>query len=531
MTPEEEYEYELAMADAEGAPEPRPEPVSNVNPVDPRGVAGTAARSGAKGASYGFADELGGLSGALQEVSSRGPLQAGLVSSAANLAGPGIISNAANFGMQRGERPDLPTMEAALLRYRSDRDRMRKEQEAGARRNPKTAFGAELVGAVAAPGPKVASVGGLPLTRTGASVASGALQGAVAGAGGSKAEQPIDIAKDAALMAAMGGVANPVVGGLARAAGAGLEKLGITQALKALGGRAGITDSLARAGIETAEEGQQLAKRALDEGLVRPFRTAEDVARQAAEKQQFGANPVLEDVMSRANQGQPFDFDEAAWEAANKLMTRKRAVPGALNPQEQKTGSEAMRMVKRIAGTEPAEGAGSFSEANRLKQDMYDAINWRADAPLSTEMQRKAASGLRESIEKQAGRNLGPEDAEALKAANERWGFAQTVKDIATEEARRQAQRQVPWLKIAGGAAAAGAPGAIAGSLVGSPRLTSAAAVGAYGTGKALKGALGELVAGGGRSIVDPMGSLRQYLGLSPEERRQRDAEAFMEGQ
>lgn len=547
MTPEE-AELELAEAEAAAAKKsttPRPAPApSEPAALSPKSMSGTALRGFGQGASGFFSDELAGVSGALQELGSRGPLAAGAAAALAPVSGATALASAANaplVGAAQGERPDLPVMEAMLQRFRADRDRARREQDVGRKVNPKTALASELAGAVAMPGPKVSRIGGAPLTRAGSMAATGALQGAQAGAGASRSESAGGVLEDALAMGALGGVANPVMGGLVRGAGVALEKTGVSQALKALGARAGISDSLSRAGIETAEEGQALAKRALDEGLIRPGRTAEDVAKQALEKQQFGANPVIEDVMTRANQGTPFDFEEAGWTSADRLMSRKRSVPGPLNPQEQKTGAEAMRMVKRISETQPAEGAGSFSEANRLKQDLYDAINWKSDAPLSTEMQRKAAGGLRQSIEDQAARSLGPEDAAALKAANERWGFAQTVKEIATDEAKRQSQRQFPWLKSLGGAVAMGGAGATQspamalggaalGALAGSPRATSAAAVGAYGAGKALKGGLGEAIGGApGRSVADPMGPLRQYLGLSTDEQKDASAQALKE--
>lgn len=537
----DEFDKAEAAAATKKPAIPAPAP-SEPGTFDPKTKVGTALRGFGQGASGFFSDELAGLSGALQEASSRGPVGAGVAAAAAPLSGPLALAGAANaplVGAAQGTRSDLPFMEAMLQRFKADRDRARREQDVGRKANPGTALASEFAGAVAMPGPKVSRVGGVPLTRTGSMAATGALQGVQSGAGASRSESAGGVLEDALAMGALGGVANPVMGGLVRGAGAALEKTGVSQALKALGARAGIGDSLSRAGIETAEEGQALAKRALDEGLIRPGRTAEDVAKQALEKQQFGANPVIEDVMTRANQGTPFDFDEAGWAAADRLMSRKRSVPGPLNPQEQKTGAEAMRMVKRVSETQPAEGAGSFSEANRLKQDMYDAINWKSDAPLSTDMQRMAASGLRQSIEDQASRSLGPEDAAALKAANERWGFSQTVKEIATDQAKRQSQQRFPWLKSLGGAVAVGGAGATQspalalggaalGALAGSPRATSAAAVGAYGAGKALKGGFGEALGGApSRSVADPMGPLRQYLGLSPEKRQEANTQAF----
>ena len=469
------------QAKPEAAPAPMPvapEPPSALDPTQAKTQAGTALRSFGQGASFGFGDELRGLAGAQQELAARGTL-GGLAATSLGMLGgaPGAIVTAANAPqLATGTSQQLasfskdPLIDALLKRYRSDRDTARREVAVGSKENPKTAIAAELAGGLMAPGPKIARVGGVPLTKTGSLVASGAAAGGLYGAGSSNKEMPQDIAADALGSAAGGAIAGPIAAKGGELAARGLGKVATSSGLKALGVKAGISDSLKRRGYQSVAEGEQLARDAEGMGLIRPFRNAEDVARQAAERQEFVAGPQIEDVMTRADaSGVPFDFDEAAWKSAENLMTRGRPVPAPLNPQEQKIGSEAIDMVGRVANT-TAGDLGQFSEANRLKRALQASINYGADAPLSTEMQRGVASGVRGSIEEQVGRALSPEDATQLATANTQWGKLEDVRSIAEEEARRQAQRKFPLMQtLMAGAlgSTAGAKGALGGAALG----------------------------------------------------------------
>ncbi len=478
-TPDPDIQWDDDIEWDVSAPMPvTPEPSSEFDPTQAKTQAGTALRSFGQGASFGFGDELRGLAGAQQELASRGVL-GGLAATGLGMLGgvPGAIVTAANAPQLAAGTPQQlgvyskdPLVDALLKRYRGERDAARREVAEGAKANPKTAIAAELAGGFMAPGPKVARLGAVPLTKTGSLVASGAAAGGLYGAGASTKEQPQDIAGDALAGAAGGAVAGPVAAKGSELASRGLGRLATASGLKALGVKAGISDSLKRRGYQSVAEGEQLAKEAEAMGLIRPFRNAEDVARQAAERQEFVAGPQIEDVMTRADaSGVPFDFDEAAWKSAENLMARGRPAPAPLNPQEQKIGSEAMRMVGRVANT-TAGDLGQFSEANRLKRALQASINYGADAPLSTEMQRGVAAGVRGSIEEQVGRALSPEDATQLATANMQWGKLEDVRAIAEEEARRQAQRKFPLMQtLMAGAlgSTAGAQGALGGAALG----------------------------------------------------------------
>lgn len=387
------------------------------------------------------------------------------------------------------------------------------------------------------------TLGGVALNTPRASAAARVgLQGLIG------ATQAADRNESVALGTGAGLVGGALGEGVGAAASSGMKALAQRMGLRAMGARAGITESLGRLGYETPEEGYALAEEALKSGVIRPGRTASDVANQAGEHQAYVSGPMIEDAIAQANASvaggaKPFDFDEAAWKAAENLMSRGRAAPAPLNPQEQAAGRGAMSMVRRIAETATPDNLGSFSEANRLKQSLQNSINYGVNATKeSQQMQRAAAAGMRQSIEEQVARAAGDDVAETLSSANSRWGAMNDVKQIALDEARRQAQRKFPLGTALMGAAAGGAGSqSVEGGLLGagvtalghylSPRVPSTLAFAGHKAApvaRAVAPYLGSAPASVAReSVADPLGPLRQYLGLSPEERRESDVAAF----
>jgi len=416
--------------------------------------------------------------------------------------------------------------------------------------------------------PKVAGVPVLPvLGSVAATLPAGAARIGTLGVGAARAARVgLQGGIGAVSAADRGGDAGDValgtgaglVGGAAGEAGsaaltAGLRRVASGMGLRAMGARAGISESLGQRGYETVADARRLANEALEAGVVRAGRTAEDVAQQAGEHQQFVTGPLIEDAIEQANAAAargaaaPFDFDEAAWRSAENLMRRGRPAPAPLNPQEQAAGRGAMSMVRRVAETSTPEGMGSFSEANRLKQSLQNSVNYGVNATKeSTQMQRGAAAGVRQSIEEQVGRAAGPDVAETLAGANRRWGAMQDVKEVALDEARRQAQRKFPLLQtLMGAAAGSGASQSATGGLVGGglatlghyigPRVPSTLAVGSFLAAPVAQ-RVGPYVAGAipavgrdvvNRSVADPLGPLRQYLELDPEEQKAASTDAF----
>jgi len=419
-----------------------------------------------------------------------------------------------------------------------------------------------LAGGIVATSPAgLPSIGRGAFTRAGASLikpAAGAAlapRAAMAGrvgvqglVGGAQAADRGGGAGDVALGTGAGLVGGAVGEGVSAGVASGMQSLASRMGLRAMGARAGITESLGKHGYETVADARRLANEALESGVIRAGRTAEDVARQAGEHQEFVSGPLIEDAISRSNAAvaagaEPFDFGQASWRAAENLMSRGRPIPGPLNPQEQAVGHGAMNMVRRISETTTPDGLGSFSEANRLKQGLQNSVNYGVNATKEgTQMQRAAAAGMRQSIEEQVARAAGPDVAETLAGANARWGSMQDVKEIALDEARRQAQRKFPLGNALMGAAAGGAGSqSVAGGVAGAglaalghyigPRVPSTLAVGAFKAAPVAR-TLGPLAATSApavarQSVADPMGPLRQYLGLSTDEQRDASAQAL----
>jgi hypothetical protein len=232
-----------------------------------------------------------------------------------------------------------------------------------------------------------------------------------------------------------GAVLTPVMGALGDRFSRWLKTRSQDNALKAMGARAGISNQLAARGYETADEARQLGQSALDMDLVSFGGTAEGVARKTAEaKQHYGA--MLEDALGLAGDA-PFDFDRAAWQAAQKAHG-----PEGLTTEALAQAAPAARNVGRIVSQGNLDN--SFKAANRLKSDIYGGINYKVDPGLKTSLQQKVASGLRGSIEDQLAEVAGPEAADQLRTANQRYGQLADIGALASDEATRQQGRASP---------------------------------------------------------------------------------------
>lgn len=116
--------------------------------------------------------------------------------------------------------------------YDRIRDKWRSDNEAFSKRNPKTALAAEIAGGLLTGGAGAARVGALRGAQTiGRLAGLGAVQGTIAGAGHSKAEDLKGVTKDAAIGGLLGGglgAATPAigraVGGVVRGVGRGVNR-------------------------------------------------------------------------------------------------------------------------------------------------------------------------------------------------------------------------------------------------------------------------------------------------------------------
>lgn len=447
--------------------------------------------------------------------------------------------------------------------YRHNRDEMRLETLQGRKANPKTALGMQVVGSVMGPGPKAKTLGGISKQMAG--------YGAAAGLGESEGnfdtkEGREELLTDTAFGGAFGGVAGPAGTVVGRNAARMLKKSSLVNALKAMKGSGGITNVLTDMGYKNEDEALELAEAAMQMGLIKPFGTSADVLRKTLPQKEFtGARieGVLKDAQegaakraagiqsnnlarrarsislsqrqaaevaernaanrAAAKPGAPtwdepipeaaptwdepippeFDMKRASWDATENVMD-----VGDYTTEAMHKAGPAAGIVERIA--EQAEVGDTFSAANKLKSNIYEGINYKLEPGLSTNAQRRAASGLRQSIEDQVAEQAGPEVADELRSANQRWGQLSDIEKLSTDESTRQLNKQTPWTSairnafVAGGAGAAGG-GATTGAMGGA----AAGALGFMGplVARGLGPRIPSLLANTGRALSKPMQS------------------------
>ena len=419
--------------------------------MGPASVSGALTRGFGQGGSFGFGDEL--AASATQGI-------------------PALVARAfmAPENYDRMMREVFGVSDASAKgpgdQYREALGEQRVDLAQSRRAQPGAFLAGELAGSVVTPGPKVTSLGGRTLTTVGSRVLTGAAQGGLVGAGTATQDMTqgdvSGVAGETLKGAAAGAVMAPLLGAAFDRGGRVLSRWSSENALKALGLRAGISNQLDQRGYSTIDEARALGNEALDLGLVRFGNKAEDVARAASEaKPRYGA--LIEDALASADDaatvlrpGRPsFDADRAAWQAAGEVMG-----PSGLSPTAIREATRARRLVDDITRMDEP----SFGAANRLKSDMYAGIKYGNDPALKTKLEQRAASGLRKSIEEQMGEVAGPEAADQLRMANQRYGSLMDIEGLARDEAQRQAGRKsVTALDLMAAAAGGGSVGATAG--------------------------------------------------------------------
>lgn len=454
-------------------------------------ASGAALRGFGQGASFGFADELeGGVKGVglgvTRELVNLGKTPAGRAVvralTGSDLPGPaldaqleGSFQSVAKDLYDTRKPVPLDPDEAMQQGYRTGRDTNRRELVQAQTSHPASYFGSSIAGAIAAPGPKLKGLKGIE--RFEAAAKAGVGMGAAGALGSSNAdltqldakpEEKGKLAGDVLMGGLAGGVITPTAVTVGDKLGPVLRRLSQDNALKALGLRAGITNTLVNRGYESIDDGRQLGQAALDMELIRPFRTAADVAENAGFAKEVRGARIEQALADADASGVPFDTSRASWQATERVMG-----PKGLSTEAMSKARPAAGIVERIL--KQGDVDTTFSGANRLKSDIYDGINYGgAEPPLSTRMQRQAGRGLRESIEEQIGEAAGPDVADELRAANKDYGYLRDITALANDEATRQAAR-APWyspgtlaassMAGAGGTMAAGLPGAAAGIL------------------------------------------------------------------
>ncbi len=474
---------------------------------DPGSQSDAVMMGGSRGASFGFRDELAGgvkgLSAGFARVGTnllKTPAGRAALRALTGVRGfDAEVDGALEAGVQEASKLvyDMPLPldpdQALDEGYRFGRQESRGQDLKAQQAHPVTYGVSEVAGTMMAPGPKFAKAGTpgrfASIAKTGAGI------GAASALGNSNSDLTryendpqviVDAVGDTALGAGAGGIMAPVAAVGADKAGRYLQTAAKDNALKAIGLKAGISNELTKRGYTSVDEARELGQAALDMQLIRPGRTAADVLERARfGKEMQGAR--IEGALQTADDArlQPFDTESAAWKAATEAMG-----PEGLSPTAIREATRARRLVDDIVKL-PQVQEPSFANANAMKSDMYAGINYGKDPALKTTLERRAASGLRKSIEEQVADVAGPDTADELRAANKAYGWLSDIEPMALDESTRQAARKsitaFDMASIAGAGAAghsmggagagAGAAALAAGSKLLGPRIPSTLAV------------------------------------------------------
>ncbi len=410
LTPEEEQELaeleemerleaELG-ANAENAATP---PRAAAPPPDPDtslgSKLGSAAMGVGSGGTFGFADELSGLAGAGLHLASKVP---------------GLSGNIERLGL-------TPSTESVGEAYRQGRGDYRAMEDEARAANPLSFAAGEIAGGMAIPGGA-----GRGLTRQ---VGRAAAEGAAYGVGTSRAEptegEIWETVKDAIVGGGWGGVGGAAgqaiskvagaVPGVVRGVGETLEDWGYGAALKALGTQ----KSQARRLLRLKDVGagpERIAKEALDQGIITPGASAEQMAQRVAE---YKRKPMewrqrLYDALDK--QGlvsvAKDDLEHGFLRATKWDPAKLRA-----NPDYRDALRDAFSYFSDdLAGDRPV----NLNTLQEAAQFFNDQANWNAPSPTVREkVFRDVSRYLRGEIEQRSeeavGRMLGqPETARLL---------------------------------------------------------------------------------------------------------------------
>lgn len=407
-------------------------------------LAETALKHGLQGASAGFLDEVSGATEAAGRI-------AGI---------KGLGGDFSGVGMAEGG----PTLSADELKkaYLEARDKKRAQLSQMAKENPMTAGAANFAGMVASPVNKIA--GGMSLAKGGAAL------GAINATGSSEADSALGVAKDAALGALTGAAIGkatekvaPIVSG---AKDAIKEKLGGKAkdmaelwAAKALGAERGTVKKL---GIDKAKE---IGRYALDEGIVSPLASTDDlVARNAAKMSEGGE--MMGQVYGAIDDAGKSTFNplDAAVNVEKKIgdFYRSPINKGETNQLENTLESILMRGEKNIP----------LTEAQALKQELGKVANWKNNVSVTDKekMARDAYGVVSDMIDKATEKGAesinNPVLNETLKRGKALFGAGKGAETLLENKVASGAGNKwvslTDWGVLSGGGAATAATGGMA---------------------------------------------------------------------
>lgn len=370
-------------------------------------------RKGLQGATAGLSDEAAGIvEGAGRALGVEG-------------AGAGPIGD-----MKLSD--EGPTLDWEILRdaYKKARDKERGALKKDAKDNPVVSAVAEIGGAIASPINKL---------MPGASMAkSGAVLGGITGLGNSEADNLGDMALDTGKGVALGGAlgyaadkASPYLEKGVKAVGEGSRNLAKRFGARALGAERGTIKKLG------ADKVDELGAYALDEGLLSPLASTDDVIARNAARQAEGAAKMNEVYSAIDDAGastfNPLDVAGKVDESIGGFY-RSPINRGETNQLENTLESILMR----------GDGNIPLKEAQVLKQELGKVANWKNNLNISEKerMAREAyglVSGAIDDAAETGAKAIGKEGLEEiLKQGKKLYGNSKGAEELLTNKFARE---------------------------------------------------------------------------------------------
>jgi hypothetical protein len=408
--------------------------LADINATPDRTLGETAALSGeafargaAQGATFGLADEVGGVLGMADEFLRR--------------AVPGDSA---------GEFAQKPLGEALASRYEMEREANQREMERLREEAPAASAVGEIAGALVVPVPGAGVAGGLAMRGVRAAPALAGVRGAEAAArvaaqsalgaglaGFGAGEGAAGSLGEALSSGLTSGVTAGVTSKAAQAASPFLKKFAEEAALKAVGAKAGITNALQKMGYESAAEARELGRKALDRKIVTFGATKDDVlARAQLLKEDAGQK--IQDVTDLAERrGVVYNWLRSA---------RKTAAPFAnIDEQKQRAAGPVREFIEDIlvqSGRQAPEQ--SFDAARRLKTSAQQVVTWDpATGSAPAKLKRQAVNAFTADFRKQVTEQLGKKVGKKLKDASDAYGAAVDMEKLSRNAATTEQQQRV----------------------------------------------------------------------------------------
>lgn len=516
-------------------------------PAAPIGDGRSAALGFAQGGTYGYADEIGGLFARFLAEGQPARLGAAFQPSESDTPEEAAAKQAA-----------LADQAAEPTAYQLGRDAMRGEAARAQKESPWAFGGGNLGGAVAA---SVLTRKAAPGLAKQSAATQGAIEGAVAGLGGSDADltegeflkAAIDTGAGATLGGFMGEAGQHLGEGLGAAGSWAGRKLGNAlsegaptleeafrrfaqeRALKAAGY---IQKDFPRAGMKLRrlrEGGQTL----LDEpGLITPGASSATIADRLEPLVQQEGKAIgryLDEADAAAGSSFAYDPTRLASRAEAEIAT-----PALENPSVYSQGQRVATWIDRLRAAERAKAARgdpfTFREANEIKGDLQELTrNNRGDVPISQRRADQLQRMMTRDLDQQVRPLIGDDALAEFRNARSRFGTFKDALDKSTQGANRETGNNVFRIDdrqaAEAGAMVGGAPGAaVAGAAskllrgrgdsvaaVGADRLAKSGVLGRLPGPDALGAAGGSAGAAAGRAVQTAM-STTDWLNMATEQ-------------